>query len=97
MNMGGIMKILEGTSSKNLYSVTCKILDDYYNNSMDLPEDVETIETAKSICNTISNSKMKKISGDQTYAFREFVANNLGVYGNTTDEDDVKKLFRSLL
>ncbi|MCB2299901.1 hypothetical protein [Clostridium tagluense] len=97
MTMGQIEKIIEGTSSLNLYSVTLKMLNDYNNNSVDLPESDEVIEKTKSICDIISKTKKNSISSKQAYILLEFVANNLSVYGDTTNEEDVKSLYRSLI
>ncbi|MBZ9621459.1 hypothetical protein G9F71_000945 [Clostridium sp. FP2] len=97
MTMGQIMKMLERTSSLNFYSVTLKMLRDNNNNSVDLPESYEVIEKVKSICDKISITKKNSISSKQAYLLLEFVANNLSVYGDTSNEKNVKSLYNSLL
>ncbi|NNU78123.1 hypothetical protein [Clostridium estertheticum] len=97
MSMGEIKEILKNYSSRNLFTITLRMLTDHDNNSVNLPESEEIIKKTKSICDTIKKTKSNTISGKQAYSLLEFVANSIIVYGNTTDEIAVKNLYRSLL
>ena len=91
------MEILKYASSNNLYSIVTKMLDDYDNGLKDLPESIEMIDKVRSICNTISTTKKNSITGSQSNVLLRFVSNNLGVYGDDSNEEEVKRLFKSLL
>lgn len=100
--MADIMMILEHISAVIIYEVTCKVL--YDKKDEELPDSLENIKKARSICNTISNSIERNpkrsvcrlISSGQAHFFREFVANNLCVYGATKNEDDVRNLINQI-
>ncbi|MPN32146.1 hypothetical protein SDC9_179622 [bioreactor metagenome] len=97
MDMGEIQKVLQGTSNKYLYLVSCNMLKEHKNNSVDLPESIEMIEKTESICKTISDSKKQSVSSAQAYILLQFVSNNLSCFGNVTNKNDVLRVYNKLL
>ena len=49
MSMGEIKEILKNYSSRNLFTITLRMLTDHDNNSVNLPESEEIIKKTKSI------------------------------------------------
>lgn len=97
MSVGDIIKILDYKGGKELYKVTCKMLEDGGSGAKDICASGEDTDKAKGICDWLEEKSGRKVTANQSYALKMFIACNLGLYGKTYDHDSVNNVFNSLL
>lgn len=96
MSVGEIYDCISMCSSETILKCVKKMLKDHELGIISIPSSIADIEKVKSICQTIENSKRKKISGPQDYCIKFLFAEGICCYYDIKCKDDVRNAYMDM-